>query len=845
MLRRLVHGFAVSLLFLPSMAFALGLGNVETRSALNEPLDARIPLNATSEELSSLRVSLAPTEAFQRAGLDRPFLLSRLQFDLVTDDGTTPYVQVSTDSGVREPFVAFLVEVRWEGGRLLREYTLLLDPPVYTPRERTPAPVMADVQGESDTPAAGRTTAGAEGVAGSTGDGGEYGPVQRNQTAWEIALEARPDSNVSVHQMLMAMVSANPDAFVDGNVNDLRAGAILRIPSRAEIESMSVADARREFSRQMEAWRSDRDPAPEPTGTEPEETAVAEGEPEEEPESRLQVVAAGDQAGADATASLTDDAQAARAEDVQRLQREITILRESEAALRSENEELRQMAEEMRQRMDALERTINVPADPGLPSEQPADQSAADQDPASPSGEPAEAEPDARSEPSAAEPEPVADPVEPVRSPQLEPFEPETEAPWENPMLQMLGAGVLLILLLLLALVRRRRKQAREDDEALFAGAAVGLDDGDGSGKDDERTIASPAGGRSVEAEEDLGDGDPLERAETLISQGNFDDAARVLNRGLAADADNARLRLGMLEIHAANQDRGAFESDAQELYGLINGQTDPVWVRASELGRDIAPENPLFAGADDLLDNEVALTSDDDLDEALELDQGDERPASGPDPVARSDDYAAMDEPESLSDLDFGLDEPVDDAASSGDRTEPESETPKERASAGGGDDELAMDFDFDSFARAVEDDPGSADERGGSAGSREDDEFSLDFEALSPRSDKHPVVEGSGTAANTDDEPGLGMDLDNLGTDAENPVEDFAESSSPYSGGEESDDDLFENMDENGTKLDLARAYLDMGDSEGARSLLEEVMEEGNDEQKREAESLVSQAR
>ncbi|MEX0730891.1 MAG: FimV/HubP family polar landmark protein [Aquisalimonadaceae bacterium] len=852
------------------MVSALGLGNIETRSALNEPLDARIPLNVTAEELQSLRVSLAPAEAFQRAGLDRPFLLSRLNFEVVTEDDASPYVRVTTESGVREPFVAFLVEIRWAGGRLLREYTMLLDPPVYTPRERAPAPTRAADAAPSPAadpdpsarPAPGRVSSpDAVTEAREAAAAGEYGPVQRNETAWDIAMAARPDSNVSVHQMMMALVTANPQAFPDGNANNLRAGAILRIPSRSEIESLSVAEARREFARQVEAWRASRSPVA------ADADEGEEGEPEvavaDEPESRLQVVGIDDQSGADATASLTDEALQVSEANTRALQREVTTLRESEADLRAENEELRRMAEEMRQRMEALERSVNIPADPGLPAESTGDQPSEELVPV-PDGtdstldvdesalpEESERETGAPGEPAVqeapdSEPAEAATPSEPATPPRVEPFVPDNEAPWENPMLQMLGGGVLLVLLVLLMLVMRRRRRAREDDEAILTGSALGLATGADQRADDDTLIARSAAApmpAGVDEPTEF-DGDPLEQADAYMSQGRNDDAADTIIRGLAADPDNRDLRLKMLELHAENQDRGAFEADAQELYGLIEGQNDPVWVRASELGRDIAPENPLFSSADDF--GEVSLT-DDSLDDALDL--GDdpsipERALAGR--ASAAEESAGNDDADDLSDLDFSLDEPFqdEDVHVAADPEPAKDSEPSRREEPEAAADDLSMDFDLDALSSSMDSDADqNAPAAEPEAAEMEDDGFGLDFQSPPPRTESGPVAED--VPSSTDDDAGLSFDLDQAGFEDADTGSDLAAVSAPAEAAEgEDDDDLFENTDENGTKLDLARAYLDMGDSEGARSLLEEVIEEGNDEQKREAQVLVDQA-
>ncbi|MDZ7804221.1 FimV/HubP family polar landmark protein [Thiohalophilus sp.] len=143
MLRKWVVGLASACLILvPLTAQALGFGNIKLNSALNEPLDARIELiSPTDSDIDSLNVKLASEGAFTRAGIDRPHFLNGLQFEVVEQGGEN-YIQIDSRESIREPFVNFLLEFSWDNGRMLREYTMLLDPPGRVTRE--PAPAMAE-----------------------------------------------------------------------------------------------------------------------------------------------------------------------------------------------------------------------------------------------------------------------------------------------------------------------------------------------------------------------------------------------------------------------------------------------------------------------------------------------------------------------------------------------------------------------------------------------------------------------------------------------------------------------------------------------------------------------------
>ena len=962
MARRLAQLTAFAFCLSPALAMALGIGSIETRSALNEPLDARIPLVPDGvDDIDSVSISLAPTEAFQRVGLDRPFHLSRLEFNVVTDDGAEPYVSVTTEDSVREPFLAFVVEVRWPGGRMLREYTLLLDPPVDEPRE-APAPRMAaepdpapvpepEVAREPD-PEPELARPATEDAPADAAPGTDYGPVQRNQTLWDIAMETRPDSSVSVHQMMMALLRANPDAFIDGNVNNLRAGAILRVPDQPDVESMSVADARREFARQNEEWQAGRAPA----------VAEAEPEPDPEPEvaeepaeleDRLQVVAAGEGGGEDPTATLdNDDDLGAARDEVRRLEEELTAMRESEASLESEADELREMNRELRERVEALERVVNIQADPALVEGEEADPlddvpmagdatedeadpavaagtgDIADEDEAAVAEDESTAEDDdvpaiAAAEPPAAEgagadPELAGDPAgSEVEAPQASaPAEDplastSPAAPWEDPRVLAGGGGAVLLLAALLMLVRRRRQAAEEEFEpvattgggaAALAGAGAGAGAAAAAPAADEHPAADSAPGAPAQGSQPDPVQEPLAEADMYMGHGRYDQAREVIQRGLETNPEDSALRLKLLEIHALAHDRAAFEAEAVELYGVVDGNDDPVWQQASEMGREIAPEHPLFGGDGTAAEEAQPVADADDsdltdLDAAFELDTTDE---AGPrDTSLESDRRDAPVDMESmgddLSDLEFALDDDAGGDPAAEERTVADSTAAVADAPAEQADDD-PFNLDFDVAGMEADRERRNAAAESASAGDppqAADDDNLLDFDlepsdeakASEPEtgSDSSPLAgetlasedEPSGHASMADADGGE-FDLDDLEFEIDEPVDarqsgDDAGAEVAADSGAESDraaalpefdvggtpdetveagegdagddDDLFAGADENSTKLDLARAYLDMGDSEGARSLLEEVVEEGSEEQKREAEELMGQ--
>jgi len=290
MSRRLTRISLALVLLLSSEVWAIGLGDINLDSALNEPLRAEIELlSATPEELANLNVTLASAETFTRYGIDRPFMLQGIEFNVLANGPNGPVVQVRSRSPITEPFLTFLVEATWSSGRLLREYTVLLDPPTYAPpavqqapaveaprratptdsarierqqpaqqptQRPTPAPVQPRVT-PAPTPARDRDTAPTVPAAPaessySTASSGDY-YVERGDTLWGIASRMRPDSRLTMNQTMLAIFDANPGAF-SNNINRLSAGASLRIPSADEVFQISRGDAFSEVKRQNTVW---------------------------------------------------------------------------------------------------------------------------------------------------------------------------------------------------------------------------------------------------------------------------------------------------------------------------------------------------------------------------------------------------------------------------------------------------------------------------------------------------------------------------------------------------------------------------------------------------------------
>jgi len=373
MVRKLALAVSFALGTLSVPVHALGLGELSSKSTLNQNFEGDIALlSVDPEELDGVRVKLADPEAFTRAGVDRPFYLSLLKFEPMLSSRGRPVIHVTSEFPIREPFMNFLVEVNWPKGRLLREYTVLLDPPTTT-RRRPPAvaPVAKAAPAAKATatapvaaqpaPAAAPPTVATVGA-----EGGEYGPVKSNETAWSIAKKLRP-RGVTMEQMMMALLRANPQAFLDGNINRLRRGQILRVPAPAEIQELSRQEARTAYRQQQDEWLARRDQklqqaakeeaAKEEAGEQATETAgpVAEAATDDQ----LRIATARPEGSGEAGAG-DDNAEAPIATD---LKSRLLVARENAETSRQEAEVLRARVDDLQARLQDMQRLLSLKDD--------------------------------------------------------------------------------------------------------------------------------------------------------------------------------------------------------------------------------------------------------------------------------------------------------------------------------------------------------------------------------------------------------------------------------------------------------------------------------------------------
>jgi pilus assembly protein FimV len=391
--RKIIFALAFGVLLLPDSGFTLGLGEIEVSTALNQELNAEIQLlSAAPEDVETLIVKLASREEFIRAGIDRPYMLNSLKFSAEMR-GDAPVIKVTSDKPIREPFLNFLIEVDWPKGHMMREYTILLDPPVFMGQQQAPVqqeqlrPAAMDSSRPAATgavpepqsssgfrPAMGgaSTTATAMPVAAPAEQTTQSRPtpsytqtnyqspagyrIKQGDTLWSLADSMRPDQSVTIEQMMLAMLRTNPEAFINDNVNGLKRGYILRIPDRDDIIAVNQAEAVALVREQNALWREYQQAvaSSEPASAMDREADGGAGTGlDQGADARLEIVAAGSGVAASGSKDPTRMTES-------ELRAELAIARESLETERVEKEELQQRVTTLEGQLDKMQSLLTL-----------------------------------------------------------------------------------------------------------------------------------------------------------------------------------------------------------------------------------------------------------------------------------------------------------------------------------------------------------------------------------------------------------------------------------------------------------------------------------------------------
>lgn len=339
-----------------SSVVALGLGEIKLNSALNQPLQAEIKLlDLQDYDENQIVVRLGSNDDFERAGVTKEYFLNGIKFDVQVDRGTGR-VKLKTTDPVVEPYLNFIVEARWPTGRLIREYTVLLDLPVFSQtnsrsfsQSSTPNNV---VQRQVRKVAATTTTQPRRATrhyqsSGSLTPGSEY-RIKNNDTLWEIAQKAKP-SSATVQQTMIGIQQMNPKAFINNNINRIKAGSVLRLPTEQDLRNVSNKKAVNSVKAQTQSIEASTGPQLSS------ETTNKNVETKTKTESRLSI------ASSDSTNTVGVDGTAdGGAGNVAELQKQIIEAEEQVAESQRLNEELESRLTDMENRMATLQRLVEV-----------------------------------------------------------------------------------------------------------------------------------------------------------------------------------------------------------------------------------------------------------------------------------------------------------------------------------------------------------------------------------------------------------------------------------------------------------------------------------------------------
>ena len=751
MFRKSAVVLALLLLSLSYRLYALGLGEIEMHSALNQPMSADISLiSATGVDLSEVKITLASRAAHERLGLTRAKILGDFSFAIAEDSRGRPLIHISSTELIQEPYLEFLLEMVWKNGQIIREYTVLVDPPVtmqarpavpVAPVARTPqpAPVIEPVRQAVPAPAPRSVRPAYVPAPVEKQAVQHYGPVRRDETLWSLAKNLRPSADIGIEQMMIALQRANPDAFADNNINNLHAGVTLKVPDRDAILALSKRQARAEARQQYKEWNDKRNAAKtvakQPVAEMPareEEMPVQQDGAIVETEALLKLPPPEGEmveGAASGSESGDPDSEASGAGDIHQ---QLVLASEEVEAGRAQSEELQSRVQELEAQVQKMQRLIELKSEElaGMQNEAGTPEAEVVVSEEMPAGEEQQSAEEAEVEVAVTEESPVAEPRSSI-----------VDKLMDNPVLA--GLGVLIVMLLggfIWGSMRKHRSEGLFDDEMTLdkhltnagedVSSSLGMKIND-PGEFGEVSSAETAS----HASDDMND--PVTEADVYLAYGRIQQAEDVLQAALQDDPENVAIRAKLLRVYHAAGNAEAFNSAAGEFRELVAADDeDGHWQRIAALGNELSPGNALYGS-------------------------GYETPA----------------EQDNVVEFDMDLSEPEDVSLQSEEIAEVDA---------------------------AVQE---------------------LDIEEIA----------GADTTVQ-----GLEMDAESVEMEIlPESIEFTLDDEDEY---ENENEGLLASADEVATKLDLARAYLDMEDPDGARSILQEVIDEGDEEQKSEAQSLIS---
>lgn len=845
----------VAALMLSTTVSAVGLGGINVASALGQTLKAEIVLADISKaEKDSLVVRLASPDAYKDSGLEYPYG-NKFKFEIQSRADGQLYIRVSSAQPVNDPFVSLLVELTWPAGKLSREYTFLLDPPGYVPVQPAPAAVRAVAPEVQEAPAASAVPAVSDEAAAPTEQAAPlaaatpaeqtaqetaakqneqvpsiqtilkpaekaavvevaelpkppvFFAVKRGDTMYKIA-EKYKLADMSLDRMLVALYRVNADKFGGRNMNRIRTGKVLRLPSQEEYSSVTPAEAVKEIHAQAADWNayrqklasaapvSNQSQATQQVATGKISSSIADMAPVAK-ETAKEVLklskgeAPGDVVGAGGQTLSEQDKKNAAQEDAIAKNKALKEGQERAALLEKNIQDM--------QRLAKLKVEAAALAKPPVVTNAAISEVAAT---------------------SVVKPTPV---VKPKVQPKVQQVKPEPsllDQVLEEPLYLAGGAAVLLLAGLGFMLYRKKKSSNQFTEEPPE-------DIGEITGRMASPVLPSPDTGdftvaaatTPVEEAPQSDIVDPISEADLFLNFGRDAQAEEILKEALQNTPNNLQIQLKLLGIYANRKDKKSFSIYARQLQ---DSGDDAAWQQAVAMGRKLEPDNPIYGGGSRSMEDTGSAT----------VQVAAFSPQTAPENVPKAQ-PAALD-----FDFDVGtspaqsVSSPEQDFLNSGEQTSIMSADGRLVAQA------AKMDFDITTEHTLS---PVSG-QRGG-----------LDFDVTSTNPSMPAAGEPATSKPPATDDGGMEFTLD-FPVENEKYVPAVQPAAASFAGISLNFDDAAapigttaENKDDNwqdvATKLDLAKAYHEMGDASGAREILEEVMREGDAEQRESAQALFDQ--
>lgn len=912
--RKLVLAVAAATAFSSGFAHALGLGELAVKSSLNQPLDAEISLLEV-RDLSAVEIKaqLASPEAFSKAGIDRQFFLTTLHMTPVLAANGKSVIRVTSTKPVNEPYLSFLVELIWPSGRLLREYTLLIDPPLYKPQPVIYAaqPAITTASNAVQPPAnqfsqQPRTLSSAPQVAMPTSAAplSDAYRVRQDDTLWRIA--QRVAGQASVQQAMLAIQDLNPRAFLGGNINRMKSGQVLQLPTATDINRRSRAEAVAQVNQQSADWKT---AATAPRLVERQLDATSREEVQMPPAQvapvdNLTLVADGSGQGLQA-------ADQGAATDLRTLQEQLATSKDRLDSTVLEYQDLKERVEDLHSQLDKLQHLIElkdnllahmqnggdlavtpVPdtlqtLDSAAPVEAAAVALTNSQEQAEPSldepilttelAAPVQLEPSLSPSPPAETPLSTANSQVQAAESERSTFDRITNSPM---LLAVGGVAVLSLLLLLMAVSRSKaRKEAELSDEAFEDAlpeeetdsraalgsvsflAASNLIDVEES-RDFDTDFAFNESVDSPQFKQEATD--PIAEANSYMNFARFTQAAEVLNKAIVAEPQRMDLRLKLLDALAGSEDQAGFANQVSAIIVLGGAGAALEQVKArypqmmmAEPLSSVATEHHLAeSDANDVvLDTPIDLSPvaeaelDADLEHLSSVLVEPESAELGVSDTAAVDEFdfdldlpglhepvveATQQTAEKLSEKDFELDLDAFDFAL---------DSPQQDAEIPGMDDAMSLDelsvYLADSAATAAPDFalPDDFDLVASAL------EPSLDADLTAPLDNQAELDAFSASLKKPSSAPATALNKDLTEALQANSIPELELGELGELASIDDDYSFLSGADEVTSKLDLARAYVEMGDTQSARRILDEVLIQGTVAQQDDARELISQ--